>query len=202
MEPEVEHHVHESPLSMTGVLMVLALLSAIGGFVAVPHFLEPLLPLPQIPEALHHFEMPLLILSVVIAVGRPRRGLVRLPRRDGAGRPALARRSRGCTACSANKYLSTRSTRGCSAGRSSGSPSACSCDLGDRFLLDGSLNGLARLAHRTAGVFSRVQTGNLHLYALFVLAGSHRRAGVELPPWLTPACSTSSCSSRSPGSGC
>ena len=39
-------------------------------------------------------------------------------------------------------------------------------------LLDGSLNGLARLAQRTAGVFSRVQTGNLHLYALFVLAGS------------------------------
>ena len=39
-------------------------------------------------------------------------------------------------------------------------------------LLAGSLNGLARLAPRTAGVLSRVQTGNLHLYALFVLAGS------------------------------
>ncbi len=67
MEPEVEHHVHESPLSMTGVLMVLALLSAVGGFVALPHFLEPLLPMAKTPEALHHFEMPLLILSVAIA---------------------------------------------------------------------------------------------------------------------------------------
>ena len=38
-------------------------------------------------------------------------------------------------------------------------------------LLDGTLNGLAGLAQRTAGVFSRVQTGNLHLYALLVLAG-------------------------------
>ena len=47
MEPEVEHHVHESPLSMTGVLVVLAVLSAVGGFVALPHFLEPMLPLPE-----------------------------------------------------------------------------------------------------------------------------------------------------------
>ncbi len=42
---------------------------------------------------------------------------------------------------------------------------------GDRFLLDGSLNGLANLARRTAGAFSRVQTGNLHLYAFLIVAG-------------------------------
>ncbi|MGZ5275600.1 MAG: NADH-quinone oxidoreductase subunit L, partial [Caldimonas sp.] len=45
MSAEVEHHVHESPLSMTGVLMILAVASALGGFVPLPHFLEPLLPL-------------------------------------------------------------------------------------------------------------------------------------------------------------
>ena len=33
---------------MTGVLVVLAVLSAIGGFLALPHFLEPLLPLPEV----------------------------------------------------------------------------------------------------------------------------------------------------------
>ena len=43
--------------------------------------------------------------------------------------------------------------------------------FGDRFLLDGTLNGMARLAHRTAGVLSRVQTGSLHRYAFFVLIG-------------------------------
>ena len=31
---------------MTGVLIVLALLSAVGGFLSIPHFLEPMLPLP------------------------------------------------------------------------------------------------------------------------------------------------------------
>ena len=43
--------------------------------------------------------------------------------------------------------------------------------LGDRKLLDGSLNGLAALGQRSAGVLGRVQTGSLHLYAWFVLIG-------------------------------
>ncbi len=50
---EVEHHIHESPKSMTGVLVILALLSIVGGYVGVPaslgganqfeHFLEPVM---------------------------------------------------------------------------------------------------------------------------------------------------------------
>ena len=43
--------------------------------------------------------------------------------------------------------------------------------LGDQILLDGSLHGLAALARRTAGALGRVQTGNLQLYAFFVLIG-------------------------------
>ena len=43
--------------------------------------------------------------------------------------------------------------------------------LGDQLLIDGTLNGMATFARRTAGGLSRVQTGNLHLYALLVLAG-------------------------------
>jgi NADH-quinone oxidoreductase subunit L len=36
---EVQHHLHESPLLMTAPLVVLALLSTVGGFLAVPHFM-------------------------------------------------------------------------------------------------------------------------------------------------------------------
>jgi NADH-quinone oxidoreductase subunit L len=43
--------------------------------------------------------------------------------------------------------------------------------LGDRVLLDGTLNGLAALGRRGAGLLGRLQTGSLHLYAWFVLAG-------------------------------
>src|SRR4029079_17911836 len=67
MTAEVEHHVHESPLSMTSVLVVLALLSAIGGFLSIPHFLEPQLALPEIVPALEHYETPLLIASIALA---------------------------------------------------------------------------------------------------------------------------------------
>ena len=38
---EVAHHIHESPSAMTTPLIILAFLSAIGGFFALPHFLEP-----------------------------------------------------------------------------------------------------------------------------------------------------------------
>jgi NADH-quinone oxidoreductase subunit L len=38
-------------------------------------------------------------------------------------------------------------------------------------LLDGSLNGLASLAQRSAGLLSRVQTGSLQLYALLITVG-------------------------------
>src|SRR5512137_3194649 len=51
MSHDVEHHVHESPFSMTSALIVLAVLSAIGGFVKVPHFLEPVLPLATAQES-------------------------------------------------------------------------------------------------------------------------------------------------------
>lgn len=44
-------------------------------------------------------------------------------------------------------------------------------NLGDRKLLDGSLNGMAAMGQRTAGVLARVQTGSLHLYALLVVMG-------------------------------
>jgi NADH-quinone oxidoreductase subunit L len=43
--------------------------------------------------------------------------------------------------------------------------------VGDRLLVDGTLNGLAALAQRAAGRLSRVQTGSLHKYAFMVLAG-------------------------------
>ena len=43
--------------------------------------------------------------------------------------------------------------------------------LSDRSIIDGSLHGLAALGRRTAGGLSRIQNGQLHLYALLVLVG-------------------------------
>ncbi len=43
-------HPHESPLVMTGPLMILAVLSIVGGFIDIPQILEPMFPQP--PEHL------------------------------------------------------------------------------------------------------------------------------------------------------
>ncbi len=43
--------------------------------------------------------------------------------------------------------------------------------VGDRLLLDGTLDGMATTARGAAGLLARVQTGSLHLYAFLVLVG-------------------------------
>jgi NADH-quinone oxidoreductase subunit L len=76
---------------MTGVLIVLALLSAVGGFLSIPHYLERLLPMPDAAASLHHLETPLLVLSIVIAFAGLALAGIRLRRRRRArGAPAAA----------------------------------------------------------------------------------------------------------------
>jgi NADH-quinone oxidoreductase subunit L len=171
MDEKTAHHVHESPLSMTGVLAVLAVLSAIGGFLAVPHFLEPQLPLPAVKPELHHLETPLVVVSVVIALA----GLAGAVFLFGgtAERAARARAQfAGLHRLLQGKYFIDELYD-----RAIGRPLQWISEriflgIGDRLLLDGSLNGLAALAQRAAGMLGRIQTGSLHLYALFVLLGS------------------------------
>jgi NADH-quinone oxidoreductase subunit L len=171
MDAKTAHHVHESPLSMTGVLAVLALLSAIGGFLGVPHFLAPQLPLPAVKPELHHLETPLVVVSVAIALA----GLaVAAFFFGGAAERAARARARfaGLHRLLQGKYFIDELYD-----RAIGRPLQWLSErvflgIGDRLLLDGSLNGLAALAQRAAGVLGRFQTGSLHLYAFLMLLGS------------------------------
>lgn len=76
---EQEHHLHESPAVMTLPLIVLAILSAVGGFLGLPEvfsehhlfrsYLEPLLSFPMALNSAaptHEFEYALMIGSVAI----------------------------------------------------------------------------------------------------------------------------------------
>jgi NADH-quinone oxidoreductase subunit L len=181
MSHEVEHHVHESPLSMTGVLMLLAALSAVGGFIAVPHFLEPQLALPAVHEQLHSFEKPLLVFSIVLALA----GLAGAAFVFG-GAAERAERLRLAFAgphrwLTAKYYIDELYEAVLDKPLVWVSDQIC-LRLGDRWLIDGTLHGLAALGRSGGAAFSRVQTGNLHLYAWLVLIGI---VGALLWSWRT-----------------
>jgi NADH-quinone oxidoreductase subunit L len=170
IEASVDHHVHESPLSMTGVLAVLAVLSAIGGFLSLPHFLEPQLPLPAVAPELHRFETPLVAIAVAFGLA----GLAAAAYffgGDAQRADRLRNRFVVLHRVLTRKYYVDEIYQSML-----GTPLQWVSDrvflrFGDRMILDGSLNGLARLARRGASALSRVETGNLHFYVFLVVAG-------------------------------
>jgi NADH-quinone oxidoreductase subunit L len=127
MSHEVEHHVHESPLSMTGVLVVLALVGLAAAFLIYGKGLARGEALAARFPRLHK------LLSGKYYVDELYENFL--------GRPL--------------NWISERIFLG----------------LGDRFLIDGSLNGMAALAQRAAGRLSRVETGNLQFYVLLAVLG-------------------------------
>jgi NADH-quinone oxidoreductase subunit L len=170
MLKEVEHHIHESPLSMTGVLMVLALLSAVGGFLSIPHFLEPQVALPGVRAGMDAYHYWVVGGSIAIAVA----GLAGAWYFFGgdAARAARVKASfAGVYRVLSNKYYVDEFYELVIGRPLHWISDAIFLKLGDRFLIDGTLNGLAALAQGAAGRLSRVQTGSLHKYALLAVVG-------------------------------
>ncbi len=170
MDEATAHHIHESPWSMTGVLVVLAVLSSVGGLFSIPHFLEPMLPIPATQPGLQWFHKPLLAVSVAIGLA----GLAaaayfyaRNGERAARLRPAFEPLHRLLS----GKYFIDELYEAVIGRPLRWVSERVFLRLGDRFLLDGTLDGMAATARRTAGELSRVQTGSLHLYAFLVLAG-------------------------------
>ncbi|MDP1900308.1 MAG: NADH-quinone oxidoreductase subunit L [Rubrivivax sp.] len=170
MDAQTEHHVHESPLSMTGVLVILAVLSALGGFIPLVHFLEPMLPLPMVPQELHHLEGTLVMVAVFFGF----LGLAAAwffygneAKRAASLRPSFDAVHRILW----NKYYIDELYEAVLGRPLNWISKRIFLQLGDRALIDGTLHGLSGLAKLTAGAFSSVQTGSLHRYAFFVVIG-------------------------------
>jgi len=150
--------------------VVLAVLSAIGGFFHVYLFLEPVMPLPETAHALEHLEWPLIILAVVIglaglaaAVYVYRGGLDRAER--------LERRFPGLHRLLSGKYYIDELYEAVLGRPLHWISERVFLGLGDRRLIDGSLHGLASLAQRAAGRLSSVETGQLQQYLWLALMG-------------------------------
>jgi NADH-quinone oxidoreductase subunit L len=170
MDEKTAHHIHESPWSMSGVLVVLAVLSTVGGFFSVPHFLEGMLPLPPIRAGAASAHMPIVIGSVIIALA----GLAAawwFYTHNGARAERARAHVQPLHRLLSGKYYVDELYEALL-----GRPLQWISDriflrLGDRLLLDGTLDGMASTARGAAGLLARVQTGNLHFYAFLVLAG-------------------------------
>jgi len=170
MDAETAHHVHESPPSMTGVLVILAVLSAVGGFVHLPEYLAPLMPLPAVRHELEHYEHWLVILSVAIALAGLA-GAFLVYRRGLARAETLAARFPRLHRLLSGKYFVDELYEAVLGRPLHWLSERVFLGLGDRLLLDGSLNGMAALAQRTAGRLARVETGSLQFYVLLAVAG-------------------------------
>jgi NADH-quinone oxidoreductase subunit L len=170
VDHEVAHHVHESPLTMTSVLVLLAILSAVGGFIAIPHYLEAQLSLPALQPALEHYEMTLLVVSVVLALSGL--GLAAFMYGGDMSRATgMRQRFASMHRLLTDKYYIDELYERIIVRPLHWMSERVFLQFGDRTLFDGTLHGLASLAQRTASGLSRIQAGSLHLYALLVLVG-------------------------------
>jgi NADH-quinone oxidoreductase subunit L len=176
-DAETRHHIHESPASMTAPLVVLAVLSVVGGYVALPfglgnplgHFLEPVLG-GHAAHAGFGLELGLMAASVAVAFGGIALAYVMY-----VANPGLPERwataARGAYQVVLNKYyvdeiydavivapvvaLSTWLWR-----------------LFDVRVVDGAVNGTASLVAAGSRYWRRWQTGDVQQYAFSFLLGA------------------------------
>ena len=170
MDPHVEHHVHESPLSMTSALVILAVLSAVGGFIPVAHFLEAMLPLPAVLPERAGAQMPLI--GVAVVIGFSGLGLAAWFFGGDASRAAKVREGfTGLHRMLTNKYYIDELYEAALGRPLNWLSRRIFLQLGDRTLFDGTLHLLAGTARALASAFGAMQSGGVHRYALYVVLG-------------------------------
>jgi NADH-quinone oxidoreductase subunit L len=157
-------HPHESPLVMTGPLMILAVLSIFGGFINVPHFLEPMFAEKAENQTLAWLSAGVGILGILLAY------LFYVAKRGLAD--SFAKAAGGLYTLVYNKYFvdeaydatvvepliegsRTVLWRGVDAG-----------------LIDGTVNGVGTRSRGIGSILRLVQSGNIRSYAAWVVLGS------------------------------
>ena len=187
---EAKHHLHESPNSMTIPLMILAVLSLVGGFIQIPlvqggqklsEFLAPVFAdvshvAGAAAEGAHgaeHAGMGLEIALMVISLAVAASGIFlayRFYMVDPAAPKRLGEQMRGLYKLVFNKYwvdevyndkIVEPIRRG-------------SITLWQKFdagVIDGAVNGVGRQIERAAGLLRQAQTGSVQVYAMVITLG-------------------------------
>jgi NADH-quinone oxidoreductase subunit L len=158
-------HPHESPASMTLPLVGLALLSVGGGFLNVPHFLEPMIPLPDVGHDSTLVFIALgaglagIALSYVFYVLSPA-----LPQSIASGLGAIYR-------LVLNKFY-VDEIYDFAVVRPLLSSSKNVFWAMDKAVVDGAVNGVASQARAVGRVLRSWQSGSIRTYASWVVIGS------------------------------
>jgi NADH-quinone oxidoreductase subunit L len=157
-------HPHESPLVMTGPLMILAVLSIFGGFIDVPQILEPMFAEKAESQGLAWLSAGVGILGILLAI------LFYVVKRGWAD--SFTKAIGGLYTLVYNKYFvdevyaaavveplvegsRTVLWRGFDAG-----------------LIDGTVNGVGRRSRGVGAILRLLQSGNIRSYAGWVVLGS------------------------------
>jgi NADH-quinone oxidoreductase subunit L len=177
-DEHTREHVHESPPSMTLPLVVLAVLSIVGGYVGLPEvlgrdrfgeFLAPVVgPVPH-GHGSHALEWALMAVSVAIGLSGIALAYVFYVARPDLPR-ALARRFGGLYDLLLDKYRIDE-LYGATIVAGTVSLSRGLWRVIDEKLIDGTVNGVATLVSVQSAVWRKLQTGNVQHYALTFLVG-------------------------------
>jgi len=165
---EREHHLHESPWVMLGPLVALAIGSAAGGFVKIPHIVEPVFRLEE-SHLPHVSWLPLVATGTAIA------GIVfaiYLYATSPGARASLAGPLRPALRVFEAKYYWDDVYNGFVRRVVVGGSESVLWKGLDAGLIDGTVNGIGRLTREAARALGPLQTGLVRHYALLVLGGA------------------------------
>jgi len=174
-------HVHESPPSMTSPLLVLAVLSVIGGYVGLPdgwawgdrftEFLAPVLSYPTAARAAEESSLEAVLMACSIVAAFSGIALAYLFYLRSPAMPEnLARRFHGVYETLLNKYW-VDEVYGATVVAGTVALANGFWKLVDVFVIDGIVNGVGSFVRAQSAIWRRVQTGNVQHYALTFLVG-------------------------------
>jgi len=163
---EVVHHIHESPVSMTCSLVVLAVLSLIGGYFTLSHFLSPIF------GELHEASVPFLVKYLPTLLGLGGIGLAyQMYVRDPGMADRLGQQFAGLYQLLANKYY-VDELYGAIIVHPVAAASNWLWQVWDTLVIDGTVNGAAHTIEVNGLLLRLWQTGNVQNYALSFLVGA------------------------------
>ena len=160
------HHPHESPAVMWVPLAVLAVLSLVGGFINIPNWLEPMLPV-------HEADVGSLIKLLPFAAGFLGIGLAYVFYVLSPSIPdKLASSLGGLYRLVYNKYFVDEIYDAAVVKPVVQGSRTVLWKGVDAGLIDGSVNGVGALAQGVGGILRLLQSGSIRAYAAWVVFGS------------------------------